>query len=174
MKLEKVPVDGDGPPDRRRRSPKALGPIDGIVGFPFFARYKTTVDYQKKELTLHAQRLRPRRRDEGLMEKLMGARRASKSRGRARPPRLWGFAVDKDSGRRGRGRHGEGRDRRSAAAAGGLKAGDRLLTLDGRWTDSIGDTFSAASSVKPGQAAVLVVKRGGKEVELTVKPAKGT
>jgi hypothetical protein len=31
---------------------EALGPIDGIIGFPFFARYKMTVDYQKKELTL--------------------------------------------------------------------------------------------------------------------------
>ena len=28
------------------------GKIEGIVGFPFFARFATTVDYQKKELTL--------------------------------------------------------------------------------------------------------------------------
>src|SRR4051812_47216981 len=31
---------------------EVLGPIDGIIGFPFFARYRMTVDYQKKELTL--------------------------------------------------------------------------------------------------------------------------
>jgi S1-C subfamily serine protease len=62
----------------------------------------------------------------------------------------------------------------SPAAAGGLKAGDRLLTLDGRWTDTLSDTFSAASFVKPGSPAVLTVKRDGKEVKLTVKPAKGT
>ena len=62
----------------------------------------------------------------------------------------------------------------SAVAAGGLKPGDRLLTLDGRWTDSIGDTFSAASLVKPGRAVKLVVQRGDKEVKLTVKPMKGT
>ena len=62
----------------------------------------------------------------------------------------------------------------SPAAAGGLKAGDRLLTLDGRWTDSLSDAFIAASFVKPGSPAVLTVKRDGKEVKLTVKPAKGT
>ncbi len=28
-----------------------LGPIEGIVGFPFFARYKMTLDYQAKEMT---------------------------------------------------------------------------------------------------------------------------
>ena len=55
----------------------------------------------------------------------------------------------------------------------GLKVGDRLLTLDGRWTDTIGDTFVAASSAKPGKAVALVVKRDGKEVKLTVTPGKG-
>src|SRR5947209_4898377 len=28
-----------------------VGPIDGIVGFTFFARYKMTIDYQKKVMT---------------------------------------------------------------------------------------------------------------------------
>ena len=30
---------------------KFLGPIEGIVGFPFFARYKMTLDYQARRLT---------------------------------------------------------------------------------------------------------------------------
>ena len=30
---------------------KTVGPIDGIVGFPFFARYRMTLDYQAKKLT---------------------------------------------------------------------------------------------------------------------------
>src|SRR5262249_37200439 len=28
-----------------------LGPIDGIVGYPFWSRYRMTVDYQAKEMT---------------------------------------------------------------------------------------------------------------------------
>src|SRR5215469_4135059 len=31
---------------------KKLGPLYGIVGFPFFARYKTTIDYQARTLML--------------------------------------------------------------------------------------------------------------------------
>ena len=38
------------------------------------------------------------------------------------------------------------------AAAGGLKAGDRILTIDGRWTDTLGDAYVAAGFAKPGQA----------------------
>ena len=36
---------------------KAIGtflgkPLDGIIGFTFFARYRTTIDYQAKQMTL--------------------------------------------------------------------------------------------------------------------------
>ncbi len=51
--------------------------------------------------------------------------------------------------------------------------GDRLLTLDSRWTDSVADTFLAATTVKPGKVVTLVVSRDGKEVKLTVTPGKG-
>jgi S1-C subfamily serine protease len=61
----------------------------------------------------------------------------------------------------------------SPAAAGGLKVGDRILTLEGRWTDSVADCYRAASYVRAGTAARLVVLRDGKEVELTVKVAAG-
>ena len=61
----------------------------------------------------------------------------------------------------------------SPAAAAGLKAGDRLLTLEGRWTDTVADCYLAASFVQPGTSARLVVLRGGKEMELTVKVASG-
>jgi S1-C subfamily serine protease len=61
----------------------------------------------------------------------------------------------------------------SPAARAGLKAGDRLLTLDGRWTDTLADLYAAAGYVKPGAVVPLVVKREGKEIELKVKPAAG-
>jgi S1-C subfamily serine protease len=54
-----------------------------------------------------------------------------------------------------------------------LKAGDRLLTIDGRWTDTVAETFDAASHVKPGTEVKVVILRDGKEMELTVKPGSG-
>ena len=60
-----------------------------------------------------------------------------------------------------------------AAEAAGVKAGDRLLTIDGRWTDTITDAFTAASTVKPGREVVVVVKRSGKEVKLKATPGRG-
>src|SRR6267143_1076173 len=36
-----------------------VGPIDGIVGFTFFARYRMTIDYQKKVMTFVPNEYRP-------------------------------------------------------------------------------------------------------------------
>ena len=47
------------------------------------------------------------------------------------------------------------------AATAGLKAGDRLLTLSGRWTDTLIDLYTAAGYVKPGETAAVTVRRDG-------------
>ena len=54
-----------------------------------------------------------------------------------------------------------------------MKAGDRLLTLDGRWTDTVADCYRAAAEVKAGQPAEIVLKRDGQEIKQTVRPAEG-
>lgn len=61
----------------------------------------------------------------------------------------------------------------SAAAKAGLKKGDRVLTIDGRWTDTLPDLYTAAGYVKPGTSVPVVIKRDGKEMELKVKPTAG-
>ena len=61
----------------------------------------------------------------------------------------------------------------AAAAAAGLRVGDRLLTLDDRWTDTVNDCYEAAAFVKPGQTVTLKIVRAGKEMEISVSPQPG-
>lgn len=152
-----------------------VGPLEGIVGFTFFGRYKMTIDYQKKEMTLIPNGFVPGNSMEELTKQLM---ELQKTKGMDpviyAPAGLWGLVVSKDMDDEEAGVAVESVYPGGAAAAGGIKKGDRLLTIDGRWTDSVGDTQLAASRVQPGREVEVVVLRDGKEVKLKVKPARGT
>ena len=89
------------------------------------------------------------------------------------PAALWGFTVAKKSDDEQAGvAIGEVLPRGAAALA-GLQAGDRLMSLDGRWTDSVADCYRAAGYVKPGTAVRIVIVRQHQEMELFVKPSPG-
>lgn len=153
---------------------EAIGPVEGIVGFPFFARYKMTIDYEKKEMTLTPNGYVPGDAMAGMMDKLMGASSGKKPEPTVvAPAAVWGFEVTKEKDSAEPGVLVDVVLKGSPAAKGGLKKGDTLLTLDGRWTDTVGDTFQAAALVKPGRTVTLVVKRDGKELKLTVTPGTG-
>jgi membrane-associated protease RseP (regulator of RpoE activity) len=151
------------------------GSIEGIVGFPFFARYKMTVDYKNQEMTFVPSGYKPGDVMQDLMQTVMGSfGSGGKPQPKvAAPAGLWGLELAK-----GKSDDGAGVDVKAVldggpAAAAGLKTGDRILTIDGRWTDSLADAYQATSFVKPGTPAVVVVKRDGKEVKLTVSPKTG-
>ena len=148
------------------------GPIVGIVGFPFFAKFAMTVDYQKKELTLTPNGYQPGDYMQDLMKNLMNADALTKPR-TVMVGALWGFEVGKEKDDEKDGVTLLKVYADTPAAKAGLKAGDRLLTLDGRWTDTIGDATLAASLVKPGKPAELKLTRAGKELKATVTPVKG-
>jgi hypothetical protein len=152
---------------------RVVGPIEGLVGFSYFARYKLTIDYEAKQMTLtpsgyavNEAELDPdamgRRLIEGHDERRMLV-----------PAAQWGFRPDKDKTDDEAGVEVKEVFAASAAAAAGLKPGDRLLTLDGRWTDSVADTFLAAQFIKPGTAVKAVIRRDGKELVLTITPRAG-
>jgi hypothetical protein len=150
---------------------KFLGPIDGLIGFPFFARYHTTIDYQAKRLTFVPTEYNP----PDVMKKLMNSlleRDQPRNRVLA-PAAQWGFKVYKDTEDDKSGVTVKGVLDGSAAARAGLEVGDRLLSLDGRWTDTVAECYRAAEHVKPGRAAQIVVERKDKKVVLTVKPVAG-
>jgi hypothetical protein len=148
---------------------KVLGPLDGIVGFPFFARYRMTIDYQAKEMTFVSNGFKPPE----VMEAMMARMFSGETRTVVDPAAQWGLVVHKERGDEEPGVTIKMVVSGSAAAEAGLRTGDRLLTLDGRWTDSVTDCYAAARHVKPGTAARVTLKRAGEELERTVTPRSG-
>jgi len=148
---------------------KALGPIEGIVGFSFFARFRMTIDYQAKVMTFVPTKFEPPDMIANVM-KMLGS--VNRTRVLA-PAGQWGFQVHKDD-----------RDEEpgvtvklvlsgSPAEKAGMRAGDRLLTLAGRWTDTVADCYLAASFVSAGSEAPVVIRREGKELQLKVRIVPG-
>ena len=74
-----------------------LGPIYGIVGFPFFARYTMTVDYQAQTLTFVPNGYDPPDVMKTIMDTVMAM-----AGDKPRPPKVltpaaqWGVLLDKD------------------------------------------------------------------------------
>ncbi len=154
----------------------ALGPIEGIVGFPFFARYRMTLDYKEKKMTFVPSGFEPPDVFQAMMNEVSalttrtGAKAAPKI---LSPAAQWGFVPGKEKDDDDPGVTVKDVLPGGAAAAAGLRAGDRLLMLDDRWTDSVADLFLAAGFVKPGGPVKVVIKRDKKDVTLTVTPRAG-
>jgi len=152
---------------------KALGRrIDGLIGYTFFARYRTSIDYQAREMTFEPVPFKVRNLMQDLPDRLAGPRVAR--RRVLAPGGLWGLAVGRPAG----GVAAAGVPVLSVlpgspAEAAGLKPGDLLTTLDGRWTASVADAYAAAAGVPPDRPAPVVVLRDGQELTLTVTPRDG-
>ena len=152
----------------------ALGPIEGIVGFPFFARYKMTLDYQKKELTFVPSGFDPPDVMQAVTASIMDMMENKKPKAKVLTPAAqWGLVAQKDGKEDEAGVVVKEVYADSAAAKAGLKAGDRILTIDGRWTDSVRDLLEAAGYAKAGTSAKVLIQRDGKDKEVTIKPASG-
>lgn len=148
-----------------------VGPVEGIMGFPFFAKFHTTVNYQNKTLTLVPSTYDPGDVMAGLMASMMASNKDKKVF--LAPQAVWGFTVGKEAKDTEEGIEVVHVFPNSEAEKAGVKPGDRLLTLDGTWTDTLTDCYRAASQVKAGRAAPIQVRRDGKELKLTVTPRQG-
>ena len=102
-----------------------LGPLEGIVGFPFFARFRMTMDYEKQTLTLTPVDYEPQDLFTGLMETMMNPRKKPAPKVYA-PAAVWGFMADKATDDEAEGVTVTRVLPGSAADAAGLKPGDRL------------------------------------------------
>lgn len=146
--------------------------LDGLIGFTFFARYKTSIDYHAHKMTFDPIEYQVHDLLKDLPERLMSPKVARQQV--LAPLGIWGLRLGKPSGGLTSPGvpivevHGG-----SAAARAGLKPGDVLITLDGRWTTSVADVFHAAAGVSPGRETTVVIHRNGKEQSLKVCPADG-
>ncbi|WP_435008617.1 PDZ domain-containing protein [Tundrisphaera lichenicola] len=145
-------------------------PLDGIIGFTFFARYRTTIDYQAKMMTLEPVDFEVRDLVKELPDRLMGPKVAR--RRVLAPAGLLGLTLG-DPVKDGSGIAIRAVRPGSPAETAGLRPGDVLTTLDGRWTTSLADAYAAAHGSTPGQSVEAVVLRDGQEVRVQVKPVGG-
>lgn len=146
--------------------------IDGIMGFTFFARYKTTIDYQARRMTFEPVDYPMRDLLKELPDRLLGPKVAR--RRILAPSAMLGLRLGKPTG----GIDSPGVPiaevyKDSPAERAGLKAGDVLISLDGRWTTSITDVYDAAADLKPSRDATAVFLRGGVEKTLSIRPLDG-
>ncbi len=154
---------------------KALGgflgrPLDGLIGFTFFARYRTTIDYQAKVMTFTPNKFAVRNLMEDLPARLAGPK-VARTRVLA-PTALWGLTLGDPDGS-GRGVAIRTVRPGSPAEAAGLKAGDLLTTLDGRWTTTAADAYAAAHGAAPARPSEAIVLRDGQELKFSVRPVDG-
>lgn len=144
------------------------GPLDGIIGFSFFARFRTTLDYAAHRVTFAPSDYRPQDVTQSLVTRLTAT---EPRRTVLAPSGLWGMAVGA----------GEGLPGvvvkqvlpRSAADSAGFKPGDRLLTVDGCWIESVNDFYEAAARARPGDIVLVRIGREATEKEVKVRPRVG-
>jgi len=152
---------------------KFVGPIEGILGFTFYSKYKMTIDYEKNLMTFEKGTYEPGDVMKKMMDSLMASESVRKAPRILAPAGLVGIRVEKGKDDEDAGVTVKDVLPDSPAAAAGFKAGDRLLTLDGRWTDTVADCYIAAGQIRLGVAASAQVLRDGKKVTLKITVRAG-
>jgi hypothetical protein len=148
---------------------RAFGRFEGLIGYPFFAHYQVTIDYKSKTMMLVPSPYQPTDTKEKMTQRLTQGGEAKVFA----PGESIGIQITKSATDTAAGVQVTTVMPQGPADDAGMKAGDRLLTLDGRWTDSIEDTFTALVDVETDRAVPATVLRDGKEitVQIKVKPA---
>ena len=150
---------------------EVVGPVEGIVGFPFFAKFHTAINYQNKTLTMAPSAYDPGDVMASLMTTMMSNNKNKKIS--LSPTTLWGLTVGKETSDEEAGIEIVHLFAGGLAEQAGLKVGDRLLVLDGTWTESVDDCYRAVSQVKAGQKVKITIKRDGQEKVIEVAPKAG-
>ncbi len=144
------------------------GPLHGILGFSFWARFNLILDYADGTITLSPGHFHPPDVVSRLMSRLFGSTTVK----HLVPAAQWGASVTKPVGQK-RGVTVTSVYAGTPAAEAGLQPGDVLLSVDGRWTDTLDDCWNALSMEKPGKPVEVTILRGAKRMHIMVTPAPG-
>jgi hypothetical protein len=145
-----------------------VGPLEGILGFTFYARYKMSIDYEKKLITFEPNEYVPSNAMEVMMERMMAPKSVREAPRILAPAGILGLKVEPANADANGGVLVKEVMPGTPAASAGFKEGDRLLTLGGRWTDTVTDTFAAVAELRPGSPATAEVLRGKEKIQLKV------
>jgi hypothetical protein len=148
---------------------KAYGPFEGLIGFPFFAHYTLTIDYKSRTMTMVPTNYEPEDTKLKMVRHMSGDDGPVAILGSAE---ALGIRISKDAKDQAAGVLVTAVMMGSPAADAGLKTGDRLLTLDGRWTDTVQDCYQAAVGIDSSRTVKVTYERNGskRQVDLAVKP----
>ena len=135
--------------------------------------YTMSIDYEKKLLTFEPNTYEPGNVMEMMMKRFTAPKSVRETPKVLAPAALLGIRVDKAAEDNEDGVCVEEVMPDSPAATAGFKKGDRLLTLDGRWTDTVIDCYVAAGMLRPGMTCNVQVKRDGKKMELKLTVRAG-
>lgn len=152
---------------------KLFGPIEGIVGYSFFGNFHMTIDYQAQELTFAPGKHKVEDVMQAMMNTIMGKMNDRQKTVVLSAPALWGFHADKDGSDDEAGLVVRSVAKGGAAEAAGLQVNDRVLTIDGRWTDSVSELYDVVSRIKAGASVLVGVQRGSQELKLKLAPRAG-
>lgn len=149
---------------------KFFGPIEGIIGFSTYSRYKLTIDYQDSSIAFTPNNYIPQDTIKAMIDRMMAN---SKNRETLCSKGVWGFEVEKLQTDTADGLNIISVAPNSVIAKAGLKKGDRILSLNNIWTDSLEDLFYASSKSIANEPSKLQILRNNETKTLIVIPANG-
>jgi membrane-associated protease RseP (regulator of RpoE activity) len=167
---DKVPVIVMDHPVLSALSGMLQKPLAGIIGYTFWARYRMTIDYQTRKMTFTPIDFEVQDLFKELPGRLSGPKRQQTIV--LAPRGIWGFTLGEGEGNDGAPIIGKVVEESPAAEA-GLRAGDAVAAIDGRWITKLTDAYAAAAKVAPGTTVSIEVVRGDERKTLKITPREG-
>lgn len=146
-----------------------FGPIEGIVGFPFFAKFKMVLNYQKSEATLEPNGFVPEDLFQGAITRFMVAEKTLTNP----VQKPFGLLFESQPSESPPGLVVKEVVAGSRAASAGLRKGDILTSLNGRWTDQHVELYRVLGDIRTKDPVSLEIQRNKETLILKIPDLLG-